>query len=280
MRICARSYWLVPVLLAVFAGAGHGEDGNENKNDQVRPSPPAESTTSAEKTASESPDDIVQVNLFKQIGLDFKHVFTTKENLYILGAGTGATLFATQFDQSIPNSTFNSELHDGTTTDKFFDAGAVAGGGLVQFGFAFATFATGKISKDPGIESLGRDLVRAQIVTGGLTQALKFATQRTRPDGSSATSFPSGHSSGTFATATVLQRHFGWKVGIPAYGLATYVAASRLSENRHYLSDVVFGATIGILVGRTVTFGVANSKFAISPMIVPGGAGVQIDLVH
>ena len=57
--------------------------------------------------------------------------------------------------------------------------------------------------------------------------------------------FPSGHASTTFASASVLEAHFGWKFGVPAYAFATYVAASRLHENRHYLSDVVFGGAIG-----------------------------------
>ena len=75
-----------------------------------------------------------------------------------------------------------------------------------------------------------------------------------RPDGSSELSYPSGHTSGTFASATVLKRHFGWKVGIPAFSVASYVGASRLALNRHYLSDVVFRAAIGIAAGRTITF--------------------------
>ena len=99
-----------------------------------------------------------------------------------------------------------------------------------------------------------------------------------RPDGSSRSSFPSGHASGTFASATVLQRHYGWKVGIPAFGVASYVAASRLAENKHYLSDVVFGAAIGLTAGRTVTFGMGSTRFEVSPMAARGGAGVQVSV--
>ena len=88
-------------------------------------------------------------------------------------------------------------------------------------------------------------------------------------------SFPSGHTSVSFATATVVQRHFGWKAGAAAYGLASYVAASRIQEKRHFLSDVAFGATIGILAGRAVTVGTGDHRFAISPMAAPGGGGVS-----
>ena len=55
---------------------------------------------------------------------------------------------------------------------------------------------------------------------------IKMAVRRGRPDGTRF-SFPSGHSAVTFASATVLQQHFGWKVGVPAYAVAAYVAASR-----------------------------------------------------
>jgi membrane-associated phospholipid phosphatase len=104
---------------------------------------------------------------------------------------------------------------------------------------------------------------------------MKRAVGRERPDGSNDHSFPSGHSSGTFATATVIQRRYGWDIGLPAYIVAAYVAASRLNEARHYLSDVVFGAAVGILVGHTITFEVAKNRVAVGPMAVPRGAGVQ-----
>lgn len=226
------------------------------------------------------PEDEHPPNLVKQIGLDFKNVFTTKENLWIIGAGAGASLFAHSFEAGIPTSRLNTELYEGGALDHTFEAGGAIGGTLFQVGAAAASFAFGKALDNPELESVGRDLIRAQIVTQGLTQAIKYSVGRTRPDGSSQTSFPSGHSSASFATATVLQRHYGWKVGVPAYAVAGYVATSRLAENKHYLSDVIFGAAIGIVGGRTVTLRLKGSEFALAPMFVPGGAGVQLSLLH
>jgi hypothetical protein len=111
------------------------------------------------------------------------------------------------------------------------------------------------------------------LITQGLTQAVKMSVNRTRPDG--AELIPSGHTSTTFASATVLQRRFGWKAGLPAYGFATYVAASRVQVKRHFLSDVAFGAALGIVVGRSVTIGRGDARF-VEPMAAPGGAGVQL----
>ena len=217
--------------------------------------------------------------LFKQIGNDFRHAFTSKQNLLIIGAGLGAALAASPFDRRIPPSKFNSELFEGTPLDDAFEPGKIVGGGVIQVGGAFATFGIGKLISNPEIEGLGRDLVRAQVLNQAITQVLKFGVGRTRPDASNQFSFPSGHASGSFATATVLQRRYGWKVGLPAYGVASYIAASRLNENKHFLSDVIFGAAVGILAGRTVTFGRGDTRFELSPMLTPGGAGVQVTLL-
>ncbi len=225
---------------------------------------------------AESTEKTERPRLVRQIGIDFKNVFTTRENLVTVSVGLGAALVAWPFDQDIAESDFNSTLHEETALDEFFDPGKYLGGSLVQVGGAFATYGIGKLSKHQGIELLGRDLVRAQVVTQSLTAGVKLLVRRERPDGSNQASFPSGHSSGTFATATVLQRHYGWKVGVPAYTVAGYVAASRMNEGKHYLSDVVFGAAVGILVGRTVTLEIRNARFAVSPTLAPGGIGIQM----
>ena len=73
------------------------------------------------------------------------------------------------------------------------------------------------------VGALGADLVDAQIVNGVLTQGIKAAVNRTRPNGSNH-SFPSGHTSATFATAAVIQQHYGWKVAAPFYALGGYVS--------------------------------------------------------
>jgi membrane-associated phospholipid phosphatase len=161
------------------------------------------------------------------------------------------------------------------TARQVFGPGALVGGGVVQASAALGTYAIGRVFKQPHVARLGGELVRAQLVSQGVTQAIKFTTQRTRPDGSTL-SFPSGHTASTFATATVLRREFGWKAGVPAYALASWVAASRMHAERHYLSDVVMGATIGIMAGRAVTFRTHNTRFAVSPVAVSGGIGVSV----
>jgi membrane-associated phospholipid phosphatase len=78
----------------------------------------------------------------------------------------------------------------------------------------------------------------------------------------------------TFAFATALERHLGWRYAVPAYVFASYVAVSRLPANRHWFSDAVFGSAVGIIAGRTVTSHEAH-PFPVAVAYVPGGAAVM-----
>ena len=125
------------------------------------------------------------------------------------------------------------------------------------------------------------DLIEATFLSEGLTELIKVMVRRERPiqdDGTRAAgfAFPSGHAAGTFAFATVLQQHLGWKWAVPTYLGASYVAMSRLVDDRHWASDVVAGATEGIIVGRSVTWHGRN--FYASPMLVPKGGGIMINV--
>jgi len=75
----------------------------------------------------------------------------------------------------------------------------------------------------------------------------------------------------------VLQRHYGWKVGIPATVVAGYVATARVHDNRHYLSDVIFGAAMGIAAERTVTLH-AGRYGTVSPIVSRGRTGVLVSV--
>ncbi len=64
------------------------------------------------------------------------------------------------------------------------------------------------------------------------TGVLKYSLHRQRPDGSDTLSLPSGHTSTAFALATVAERHYGWKAGLPAYALAAGIGLSRIESNK------------------------------------------------
>ena len=79
--------------------------------------------------------------------------------------------------------------------------------------------------------------------------------------------------------ASVIERHLGYRMSIPAMAIATYVGTSRLHDNRHFLSDVVFGAALGTATGWTVVGRHGRSSYALAPVAVPGGFAFQISHV-
>jgi len=158
------------------------------------------------------------------------------------------------------------------TGTNAFRPGKVIGGTPFQLGTAFTAYAIGRARNKPRLMALGHDLIEAQVLTELLTQGIKQSVRRARPDGGNF-SFPSGHAAVSFASATVLQRHLGWKAGVPAYAVATYVAASRVQMRRHFLSDVAFGATLGLVAGRTVSIG-GGRRLAVAPAAAPGGGSI------
>ena len=190
----------------------------------------------------------------------------TSDNLLLLGIGASGALGSHALDGRL------SASHWGR--DSLFRPGALVGSVAVQGGGALATYLVGRAFDAPQVSTLGAELIRAQIVSQTIAQGIKFTTTRRRPDGTSL-SLPSGHTASAFATATVLQSHYGWKVGAPAYAVAAWVGASRMQMRRHYLSDVIAGAAIGLAAGRSVTVGRGNFRFAMTPIAAPGGAGLN-----
>ena len=94
----------------------------------------------------------------------------------------------------------------------------------------------------------------ATILMGGVVNTLKTTTHVMRPDGSNNHSFPSGHTATAFMTATMLSKEYGHKspwVSAGAYTVATATGLMRVANNKHWLSDVLTGAGIGILSTET-----------------------------
>ncbi|RAW02059.1 phosphatase PAP2 family protein [Pseudochryseolinea flava] len=93
-------------------------------------------------------------------------------------------------------------------------------------------------------------LIKSEMLVGMLTFSLKRITEVPRPDTKELTSFPSGHTAQAFAAATFMAKEYGHKsiwYSIGAYTVATGVGAMRVMNNRHWVSDVLMGAGIGIL---------------------------------
>jgi membrane-associated phospholipid phosphatase len=209
---------------------------------------------------------------------DVKHM-PRRNSAYWLAGGTAMALAIHPSDGKI-----NRRLLGKPGLDKVFIPGKYIGNTAVVLGVAGTTYLVGRHTASNRLQHLGMDLIEATIVGEGTAEIAKLIIRRDRPinpDGkqSAGYSMPSGHATVTFAAATVLQQHLGYKAAIPTYLIASYVAVSRLHDNRHYASDVVMGATTGIIVGRSVTYHGRNF-WGAAPAIVPGGMALMFTKIN
>jgi hypothetical protein len=203
----------------------------------------------------------------KDLVEDVKHL-PSKENLFWTAVGGGLALAVHPADDNVHDALVGNDF-----AEKFFKPGAVLGSLPVLLGTATTIYVVGRSKDEPKISHVGMDLIQSIAISEALTESLKYLTRRERPDMSSKTSFPSGHAADTFAFATALERHLGWKGAVPAYIFSSYVAISRLPANRHWLSDAVFGSAVGIIAGRTVTR--HGRDYPVVVVGVPGGAAIE-----
>ena len=212
---------------------------------------------------------------FAKVIVDDMKSMVSKESASVLSTATAFALLAAPFDESLTYSASCS-----TFLKTTFEGWArVMGQEWVLGSAALATYVIGRTAGKPAVAAVGGNLVESQIVAGATTFALKHALRRARPDGEPR-SFPSGHAAGTFAAATVIQRHFGLRAAIPAFSAAAVISAARLQANSHYPSDIIMGAAIGVLAGRAATFEMAGRRVSLSPAVAAGGGIVIAGSIH
>jgi PAP2 superfamily len=249
---------LAPIEQSQPKDDGGSASADQEKSDEKKPETPPHTGVRA---------------LLDGLRLDITRIPSTK-NLYIALGGGALALTVHPFDQD-----FNVHLRSHyALVNNIYAPAKYYGNTPEQIALSLGTYAYGRIFDEPKVSHLGMDLLRAQAITEMLVEPIKFATQRRRPDGSNDLSFPSGHAAITFAGATVLERHLGWKKAALAYVIAAYVASSRMHDNVHYLSDVVFGAAIGTIAGRVVTEH-GRETWTLVPAAVPGGAAILLTKV-
>ena len=212
-------------------------------------------------------------SFLKDVVHDYRN-FVSWDSLQWLALGGVITLAVSEADEAVrqetedPNAPVTQALEAGGT-------GATYGNLTLQVPLALGWWAVSRFTDSERGAAAGRDLLRAQISAVSWTYALKYAVDRQRPNGDPR-SFPSGHASATFATAMVLQAHYGWKVGVPVFAAAALTAASRVTVNKHWASDVAFGAVVGMVSGRVATRHLFNSRVSVSPTVLNGGPAILV----
>lgn len=128
-----------------------------------------------------------------------------------------------------------------------------------------------------GAKELGLSVATGLVAS----YAIGACVKKESPDGEASHAFPSQHSTLAFTGATFLTKRYGWKWGVPAYAVATYVAWGRTNAKKHDWWDVAAGAALGagsaLIYTRKFSRGVDVS---IAPAVMDGdGKGVTACIV-
>src|SRR5262245_54998241 len=232
---------------------------------------PTPSTSTPEEREAAPCDRYGVSTVFRCIGHDLGGMFKG-DSLIVLAAGGGVAAGSHLLDDEV------AEALASPNTDAAFKIGDHLGEAGTQFALPTAMYIIARTTGHDGMSDVAIMLFRTQVVNGVFTRALKFIP-RARPYHESAPtgqgSFPSGHASASFATATVFQRKWGWRAGIPAYAVATFISTTRL-QNMHFLSDVTFGAALGIASGLAIN--VPGKHSAVAPIVAPGVVGLSVTI--
>lgn len=208
---------------------------------------------------------------------DTKAVFTDPVSLIGIGlAGVaGIAINASGADNSIARQTGREGNQLNHFWDSTFDAGGNPG---THFAVAGAMYLVSMAKGDTKSYEVSKTLINALAVNGVVTLALKAAVRTRSPNGDP-WGWPSGHTSSSFAFATVMAQEYGPAAGVPLYAFATMVGFERIDARNHDFSDVVSGAMIGTVIGYVVD---KHHKGRIMGMdVVPivstdGGIGVGL----
>ncbi|UCE99225.1 MAG: phosphatase PAP2 family protein [Planctomycetota bacterium] len=177
-----------------------------------------------------------------------KDTFSKKDNIIalLLAGGASVALHSSDADKRIAESIEDKQVfHD--FTDESLN---VIGHPWAHIGASALWYMFSSDREDELNKQRAKTMVSALSVTGAVTMGLKAIRHNEAPNGKN-WAWPSGHTASCFTAASVLDEFYGPKVGIPAYALASVVAYRMMDSGDHWTSDVVFGATLGWVVGHT-----------------------------
>lgn len=223
----------------------------------------------ADSTVTRKTSKPKKTTIMQDLGYDLKYFavdwgaffaapFSSSRNLIISSTVVGGTILSSTIDKDIRKQ-FSVQGY-GSYNGTFLDGPTAYG--YVQYPsiFAGALYTIGLLARESELRKTGRMLIQSLVYSGTVTMALRYATGRHRPFSSSGNqyefswfnsagdtqSFPSGHTVVAFATSTILAEQIDtwWARGI-LYSFAAMTAYARLHYDKHWFSDVFFGAALG-----------------------------------
>ena len=220
----------------------------------------AQSQPTSTSPSDAAPDGYWRKNVWHQMGHEardfitrgvwrgFKTSFWDLENTLVLTATLGASVAIreTGVDRAV-----RRRVRGHQQFGDLDETVQILGNPGLHFAGAGVLWLTSTLTKDVKQHEVAKSLTQALAVTGASTLVLKFAVQTRSPNGEPY-GWPSGHTSSAFTTAAVLNEHYGPLVGIPSLALAGLVGYQRIDSREHELSDVIFGAMLGYIVGTSI----------------------------
>lgn len=299
MKLSASAFRFVVLMLTfsiitspVIAAAENQQSSDTNLTENIKQLP--KKTLDAAKSLTEIvdpnlitlPTRLPYRSLYDNLWLlpsegfeDAKKAYFDKDNLMLLlMAGGGSIALHDKADKKIARS-FKNHQTLSRDIDLLVD-------GLGNPGYHFAAtgiwYLLAAYDKNEISKQRSWAMMRALGVTGLTTLMLKGIVNNHTPNGKRF-AWPSGHTSSSFCVAAVLNEFYGPKVGIPAYLGAGFVGYRMMDSGDHWASDVLFGAVLGYVVGKTVASGHKKLElggFELQPLtsIDPQNATVGIAL--
>jgi membrane-associated phospholipid phosphatase len=114
-------------------------------------------------------------------------------------------------------------------------------------------------------------------ITLATVHAVKYISERQRPDESTYNSFPSGHTAAAFYGPAFIHRRYGWKYAAWIYPFAMYVGYSRVHANRHWADDVFVGATLSLVANWWFT-SPYSKKVTVTPEVSSNYYGLTVEM--
>jgi hypothetical protein len=193
--------------------------------------------------------DRLPAEFFADVHSAYRH-----ENLWLLLAAGGASYAIHKTVDDDVEDFYNEHPNRWGKGQEFF---AAIGNPGHHFAAIASMYAWSLHTQDAETHDLSLALFNAVSITGLSTMFLKatVGTNTESPNGQQdpfGGAWPSGHTSSSFAFAAVLDEYYGPRVGIPAYMLAGLAGWERIDDGEHDFSDVVFGAVLGYVIGKTV----------------------------
>lgn len=211
------------------------------------------------------------------VGRDAKQIVTAR-NAALLGVALGGALvIREELDEDVRQDTAQHPQRWGNASEFL----GYLGNAEAQVPILLAIHASSLMNDDEELHDVSKTVLSAYAINGLSTVAIKGIANTDRPSdtwNNGEYGFPSFHTSSSTTIAAVLDEYYGPSVGVPAYALAGLIGWSRIDQRDHDLSDVVFGAAMGYVIGKSVARHHLEdgSQISILPSVDPSSGSVEL----